>query len=179
MKQRRYFKPLLYVFIFTSIVVGHFGFDIYTVFWHWSNPKSIQWNQLKIKIPEDLIAKYYDEVGKSNSLHLYLVGYPGETTISFSVIKRNLTEDAPFENLYKQLGHKLLSEVPCYHPKTKCKWFKVKTKKDEIYMEDIYLLSKNYHIIYFGTIENRHYLIEVFENMKFKNNQESKNGSPE
>ena len=169
MKQRRFFKPFIYVFIFISIVVGHFGFDIYTVFWHWSNPNPIQWNQLEIKIPDDLIVKYYEEVGKSNSLNLYLAGYPEQITIGFSAIKRDLTEDEPYENIYKQLGYKLLNEEPCYHPKTKCKWFMA--KKGEIYTEDIYLLSNNYHIIYIGTIENRHYLVEVFENMKFNDSQ--------
>lgn len=121
MKFKRYLKPLIYTFIIFSLVVTHLGFGIYTIFWHWSNPNFIQWNQLEIKIPEALIAKYDN---KSDSLKLYLVGDPGKTTISFSAIKTNLTRGYPYEKIYKKLGHNLLEEVPCQHPETKCKWFK-------------------------------------------------------
>ena len=169
MKFKRYLKPLIYTFIIFSLVVTHLGFGIYTIFWHWSNPNFIQWNQLEIKIPEALIAKYDDEDNKSGPLNLYLIGDPGETTISFSAIERNLTKDYPYKKIHKKLGHLVLEEVPCQHPKTKCKWFKTNIvgKKEVIYTEDIYLLDENHIISYFGTIDNRRHLIAVFKNLKF------------
>jgi hypothetical protein len=145
-------------------MIGVFIFykaELSTFIWHKKNPTPILWNNLRISVPESLVAKKMLDLDK-------VLIYPYSSTNPGIIIERtNLSAFNSLIKFFKTAGYKV-NDIPCEIASKSCIWIKATNKKNKIaYTEEIFLIDNQVKISFKGSEDKRIYFLELIENLEF------------
>lgn len=153
------------VFMVLSIIIFYRGFEIYTFWWHFYNSSTLEWNNLKIAVPNELIGRY-----KNNDLIFYNIRHP-EEIIVFSKMNYQITDVHNLESEYIEKGYEIFEKHGINILGGEAIWIKAICRNTEhhYYLEDIYLYSRPIRISFLGISDkNRNVFEQTIKNLNRK-----------
>lgn len=163
-KFSKYVLFLSIVFLTLSTILYFYGFEMYTSYWHVAHPEPLEWNDFKVTIPDNLVAK---RIKNNQVLRLTYMEYPEKALIYFQRVNYHLKKDFNFNDKYKAAGYQIIEKKSCEILGNQCVWIKsYENSEERIYKEDIFFDSKDILISFLGFSEKRNYLLEIVENLK-------------
>jgi len=161
------FQAVIIIIAILGITANFWGFKFYAFGWHLLNPNPFEWKNIKISIPEDLVAK--DVKNKKSREIIALVNYSPKSQVAIYFAKlNNPSENDPLKAIYKKMNFELIEEKPCQIMGETCQWIVGKYKEDDVekYREDIFLNSHNIYISYQGPKDKLLYFNQVASSLK-------------
>lgn len=158
--QKKSIRIIVWTNIFILITVS-FWSEINTFLWHFKNPKPISWNNLKIAIPQSLVA----EISKKR-IYVYNLNEPEKFGIQFSIMDFKMNNELLNSYILKT-KKEITEKLPCPYPKTSCIWIKTKDKQNSSYEERIFFNSHSFYISFGGLKDYRNYFTEIINSLDF------------
>jgi hypothetical protein len=153
----------------TTPILRYYAFDIYAWYWHIRHGESINWNGLRIQIPDKLIAQTAINVDGTTDIEIYYPAKPNQVYIVFKQVSYHLVKDFDFEKKHACAGYRIIEQKSSSISGNPCVWIKaIKEGQDPIYSERIYFSSKDIEVLFIGYSDSRHYLDDILSTLQVK-----------
>lgn len=151
------------VLLMTTTISSHYLFEIKTYWWHLRNDSTVQWNNLQINVPNELVAKNYQD-----RVLVYKMSDATKAAIGFYKINKDIKDFSDLDSIYSKRNYDIIEKKVQKILGKEAYWISYyNNEKDSTYTEAVILLSDSLRISYIGEVGNRNYFDSILGSLKW------------